>query len=278
MIKKRMILFFAIAALLLTGIFIVTPGKAGADNAKARVLIITSDTILSGMVEALLPEHKYRVAAILPPGQCPGHYDVKISDIEKMQKADLVISRRGLPFMDKTDTGASARLVIDADQRNWMAPQSYIFGLNRLAAELTMRFPEESIEIARRKEALIHRISDEMQNLTERIGKANLNGRAVLASAMQKEPLEWMGLRIAGDYGRPESISARDLTKLLKVGKEQNIIAVIDSLQSGPDTGKSIAHALRRPHIILNNFPTERGYLSTLKDNVDAVLTALERK
>jgi len=275
--RKTKISFFTVAGLLLFGLCVAYPGAAGADNAKTR-LIITSDTILSGMVEALLPEQKYRVAAILPPGQCPGHYDVKISDIEKMQKADLLISLRGLPFMSKIDAGESARLVIDTEQRNFMAPQSYIFGLSRVATELMSRFPADRVEIARRKEAAIRRISDEAQNLKERIGKANVHGQAILSSSMQREPLEWMGFRIAADYGRPESMSAKDLARLLKVGKEWNVVAVVDNLQSGPDAGKSIAQSLRCPHIVLNNFPTDRGYLSTLKDNVDAVLAALDRK
>ena len=90
--------------------------------------------------------------------------------------------------------------------------------------------------------------------------------------------MEWMGLRVAGVYGRPESLSAKDVVRLLKIGKVQQISAVIDNLQSGPDAGKSIAETLGKPHVVLNNFPSERGYLATLQDNVHMVLAALERR
>lgn len=263
---------------LLAGIFHMETGCAFADNAKARCLIVTSDTILSGMAEALLPADHYRVEAILPPGQCPGHYDVKLSDIEKIQKADLVITVRGMSFMEKTDPGGRSRLVVDNDARNWMAPDSYIFGLKRLAGELVRRFPEDRNEIEMRQDATIRLIREEAHKLRQQARRAGVADQAVLASSLQKEPLEWMGFRVVGVYGRPEAMSAKAVMRLLKIGRDRHIVAVVDNLQSGPEAGKGIAETLGKPHIILNNFPTRRGYLATLKENVLAVLTALERK
>jgi zinc transport system substrate-binding protein len=53
---------------------------------------------------------------------------------------------------------------------------------------------------------------------------------------------------------------------------------VVDNLQSGPDAGKGIAETLRVPHVVLTNFPSEKGYLATLRENVDAILTASKKK
>jgi zinc transport system substrate-binding protein len=95
---------------------------------------------------------------------------------------------------------------------------------------------------------------------------------------MQKEVLQWMGLRVVGEYGRPEAMSAREVVRLSKIGKDQHAIAVVDNLQSGPDAGKGIAEALGVPHVVLTNFPSEKGYLATLEGNVDAVVAAVMRK
>ncbi|HQL01013.1 MAG TPA: zinc ABC transporter substrate-binding protein [Smithellaceae bacterium] len=249
-------------------------GHAGA--VETRTLVVTSDTILSGMAGALLPPDRYRIEAILPPGQCPGHYDVKLSDIEKMQKAALVISFRSLPFMEKAKTDTPRRLKIDNGGRNWMAPDSYIFGLDRLAQELIGVFPDERKEIEIRKEATVRHVREEARMLKDMALTAGISGSAVLSSSMQKEPLEWMGFRVVGVYGRPEALSVREVSRLLRLGKEKRIVAVVDNLQSGPDAGKSIAETLGKPHIVLNNFPSESGYLTTLRKNVEAVLKALE--
>lgn len=235
--------------------------------------VVASDTILSGMAASLLPPHRYCVEAILPPGQCPGHYDVKLSDIAKMRRAALTVSFRGMPFMDKAGAGGGAGLVVDAGGRNWMAPDSYAYGLEVLAAGLSRYFPSEKREIMKRKRERIRGLKAVARSLAGKIKASGLSGKAVIASSMQKEPLEWMGFRVVGEYGRPESMSAGDVVRLTGIGKRQRVILVVDNLQSGPDAGKGIAEALRAPHVALTNFPSEKGYLDTLGRNVDAVIT-----
>jgi zinc transport system substrate-binding protein len=95
---------------------------------------------------------------------------------------------------------------------------------------------------------------------------------------MLKEPLEWMGFRIEGEYGRPESISAKEIAALTRMGREKRVAMIVDNLQSGPETGRGIAEALGAPHVVLSNFPSEKGYTATLNDSVDAVLTAVNAK
>jgi zinc transport system substrate-binding protein len=230
------------------------------------------------MIASLLPPNRYSVEAILPPGQCPGHYDVKLSDIEKMKKANLIVSFRGMPFMDKTGLGDGAQLLVDAGGRNWMAPDSYTYGLGILATELSKRFPEDKDEILRRKEEMVRKVKAGANSLTEKIKRKGLFGKPIIASSMQKEPLEWMGFRIVGEYGRPEAMSTREVVRLSKIGRDQHAILVVDNLQSGPDAGKGIAETLGVPHVVLTNFPSEKGYLATFRENVNAVLEASKRK
>lgn len=236
--------------------------------------IITSDTILSGMVAALLPSDRYSVDAILPSAQCPGHYDVKLSDVEKMKKADLTVLFKGMAYMDKSGQNEKMRILVEAQGRNWMAPDSYIYGLTILAGDLLERFPEDREEILKHKEAAIREVRAEADLLTAEIKQAGIFGKPIIASSMQKEPLEWMGFRVIGEYGRPESLSAREIVSLVKLGKEQKAVAIVDNLQSGPDSGKGIAETLKVPHVVLTNFPSEKGYIATLRENVSAVLSA----
>ncbi|MBU4581555.1 MAG: zinc ABC transporter substrate-binding protein [Proteobacteria bacterium] len=271
-------LFLAIVAIALLGVSTAYSSTPQEGNAKIVRGIVTSDTILSGMIASLLPPHRYSIEAILPPGQCPGHYDVKLADIEKTQKADLTVSFRGMPFMDKAGLGGRAQLLVDAGDRNWMAPDSYIYGLGVIADGLSRHFPEDKAEIIRRKEEAIHRVNAGANSLIEKIRRLGIFGKAIIASSMQKEPLEWMGFRVVGEYGRPEAMSAREVVRLSKIGREQQATAVVDNLQSGPDTGKGIAETLGVPHVVLTNFPSEKGYLATLGENVEAVAAAVMRK
>jgi zinc transport system substrate-binding protein len=271
-------LFFPVLAMALICLFAGCSDKSKEEKPGIKRIIVTSDTILSGIITSLLPSESYFIEAILPPGQCPGHYDVKLSDIEKMKKADLIVSFRGMSFMNKTGAESRAQLVVDAEKRNWMAPDSYLYGLNLLAHGLSKHFPEDKDRIMSRKNDAIREVRAGVNLLIQKIKEAGLFGKAVIASSMQKEPLEWMGFRVVGEYGRPEAMSAREVVRLSKIGRENHIKIVVDNLQSGPDVGRGIAEMLRVPHVVLTNFPSEKGYLATLGDNVNAVIKAVVRK
>jgi zinc transport system substrate-binding protein len=270
--------FFAIVALAMICLSAGCSNTSKNGSAKTVRSIVASDTILSGMIALLMPPHCYSIEAILPSEQCPGHYDVKLSDIEKIKKAGLIVSFRGMSFVNKTGTDSGAQLVVDPEGRNWMAPDSYLHGLSLLADGLSEHFPEDKDKIISRKKDAIREVRADANSLIQRIKKAGLFGRPVIASSMQKEPLEWMGFRVVGEYGRPEAMSAREVVRLSKIGRKNHVVVVVDNLQSGPDTGRGIAETIGVPHVVLTNFPSEKGYLVTLKENVNTVLTATTLK
>ena len=265
----------AILVLMLTAFISAGCGGNTPDKqAEGKKSIVTSDTILSGMCESLLPAESFTAAAILPPGQCPGHYDVKLSDLARVKKADLVISFVNMPFMQDVERDADREIRIDTQGRNWMAPPFYVEGLKILADRLSGRFPEHAGRIAERRDRAIREVAEKDRALGEKIRRAGIAPAGVIASSMLRGPLEWMGCRIAGEYGRPESISAREIASLIRIGRESGAALIVDNLQSGPEAGKGIAEALKVPHVVIANFPSENGYLATLEENVDAVLAA----
>jgi hypothetical protein len=146
-------LYFAIMAISLLGVSAGYSNTSPQGNTKTVRAVVASDTILSGMIASLLPPNRYSIEAILPPGHCPGHYDVKLSDIERVKKADLIVSFRGMPFMAKAGPGNKEHLLVDAGGRNWMAPDSYI-----LAEELSKRYPDDKDEIMMRNEDTIRKV------------------------------------------------------------------------------------------------------------------------
>lgn len=246
-------------------------------NAFQRI-VMTSDTILSGMAISLLPKGRYSVEAILPPGQCPGHYDVKISDIERLKKAYLIVSFSGMSFMDKAGVSDKRHISIDTGGRNWMCPDAYIHGLDVLAAKLSEYFPEDANAIMSRKKEAIARIKEYTGEISQSIKKSGISGIPVIASSMQKEPLQWMGVRVVAEYGRLEAISAREIVRLVETGRKERVKIVVDNLQSGPDTGRGIAETIGASHVVLTNFPSEKGYLDTLWENVETIINAAMKK
>jgi len=243
-----------------------------------KAIIVTSDTLLSGMIGTLLPPDKSVVSALMPPNQCPGHYDIKLSDIRKVKSADLVVAFRDMPFMNEAEIDPGKLLLLDTEGRNWMAPDAYHIGLRLLAEELSRRFPEDSQHIERMRDKATGEIARQAELLHEKLDRAGMAAQPVIAASMQKQSLEWMGFLVAGEYGRPESMSAREIVRLSRIGRDKRVLMVVDNLQSGPEAGKGIAEELGVPHVILSNFPLEKGYVATLNENIDAVLAAARKK
>ncbi|HOX28780.1 MAG TPA: zinc ABC transporter substrate-binding protein [bacterium] len=254
------------------------PRRGRAQETPAKRVIVTSDTILAGIISSLLPEERFTVSAIMPPNQCPGHFDVKLSDIEKMRKADLAAYFSGMPFMEKARGKPGASISFESGSRNWMVPEVYAEGVRLVASKLSAKFPEERAGVLTKEKKVLREVEKTAERLKKELAAAGVPGAPVLASSMQKEPLEWMGLRVVGEYGRPESLSAKDVVGLIKKGRQAGAAMVVDNMQSGPDMGESLAEALGAPHVVLTNFPSEKGYLFSLKENVRAVIDAHGKK
>jgi zinc transport system substrate-binding protein len=230
------------------------------------------------MSESLLPREVFEVAVILPPGQCPGHYDLKLSDIARVKNADLVVSFSGMPFMRGAKIDETRHFPIDTAGRNWMVPDAYITGLEMLADKFSKLYPESAPLIMERKEQVVREVSEKIASLDASIKNANTGRKTVIASSMIREQLEWMGFRVAGEYNRPESISAKEIANLIRIGRAEDAVLIADNLQSGPDAGKGISEALGAAHVTLANFPLEQGYIVTLHDNVHAALSAAQAR
>ncbi len=56
----------------------------------AGLKVVTSTSLLASAVERVAGD-KVDVVNIIPPAQCPGHFDVKPGDIQKLADADLFL-------------------------------------------------------------------------------------------------------------------------------------------------------------------------------------------
>jgi len=56
----------------------------------AQLKVVTSTSLIAQIVERVGGD-LVSVVNIIPPAQCPGHFDVKPSDIQKLADADLFL-------------------------------------------------------------------------------------------------------------------------------------------------------------------------------------------
>jgi zinc transport system substrate-binding protein len=109
----------------------------------------------------------------------------------------------------------------------------------------------------------------------------NLKGTPCICNKHIKEMLEYLGLKVVATYGRKEELTPIEIKNLIKIGKEEGVLFIIDNLQAGLDTGKIIADELKISHLTISNFPNGFPKTPTLREtlleNVKRIVETYEK-
>jgi len=259
-----------------TAIALAALSVSCAPNSTHRPRIVASTTLISTIVEAVAPG-RFAVTTIAPAGLCPGHFDLKPSDITAANYAKLVLNHgweAWYPALEKAIVPPGPRRVTLATKGNWMIPDLHKQAATEIAALLA------EMDTAR---ADTYRLAaDRYRAVVDSAAvaaRALLTGRelpAVIAAEQQAPFLRWLGFRVVATYGRAEDFTAQELTRLARVAIDSGVKLVVDNLQSGPDTGRPLAAGLQAKHVTLSNFPLHGSYRQALLDNATTLAQAIE--
>jgi len=257
--KKLSVLISLVTVLCL--LIIPFSGCSTSDTAKLKV--VTSISLISQIVERVGGD-LVDVVNIIPPAQCPGHFDVKPGDIQKLADADLFLlggwqgemfSQELIDSANNPDLTVISLDIPSNPQSNWMVPSVQQEATDGVAAALSQLDAENSSAYqtsATKYKDIIEAKAAEIQSRLTRENLANVN---VICSSMQAAFLKWAGLNIVTTYGRPDSLTPQVVKELVDKGREENVSLIIDNMQSGQDAGAGLAEELGCTRIILSNFP-----------------------
>lgn len=241
-----------------------------------RIPVVASTTLISSIIHAVGGD-RFAVTTIAPAGLCPGHFDLKPSDVTAANNARLILNHgweAWCPALKKAIIPPGPRQVTLATQGNWMIPDLQ----KRAAAEIAALLQELDPARADTYRLAAARYMADVDSAAA-AARALLVGKALPATiaADQQAPfVASLGFRVVATYGRPEDFTAQEMTRLARVAIDSGVKLVVDNLQSGPDAGKPLAEALKVKHVTLTNFPLQGSYRQSLLDNVAALARAIE--
>lgn len=241
-----------------------------------RIPVVASTTLISAIVQAVGGD-RFTVTTIAPAGLCPGHFDLKPSDVTAANYAKLVLNHgweAWYPSLAKAIVPPGPRRVTLTTQGNWMIPDLQ----KRAAAEITALLMELDSARADTYRLAAGRYQADVDSASE-AARALLDGEvlpAVIAADQQAPFVAWLGFHVVATYGRAEDFTAQEMTRLARVAIDSGVKLIVDNLQSGPDAGKSLAEALKVKHVTLTNFPLEGSYSQALLANADALASAIK--
>ena len=264
------------AGKLMVRLLLIVVSFLGCARPSGRIRIVASTTLISTIVQTIGGD-RFAVTTIAPAGLCPGHFDLKPSDVTAANNARLILNHgweAWYPSLEKALIPPGPRKVTLATKGNWMIPELQ----KKAAAEVAGLLIE--LDTARadtyRLAATNYQTDVDSAAAAARALLAGKELPAVIAAEQQSPFLAWLGFRVVATYGRAEDFTAQELTRLARVASDSGVKLVVDNLQSGPDTGEPLAQGLGAKHVTLTNFPLQGSYRQSLLDNVTALARAIE--
>jgi len=251
----------------------------------SRLKVVASTSQLASIVQRV-GGSKLQVVNIIPPAQCPGHFDLKPGDIQKLADADLFLMHgwQGEKFSQGLIASANnpklTVSIIDI-KGNWMNPPLQLKAVDEIATILSKADEKNSSAYQNSAEKYKQSIAVKEAEIKGKLAKANLTGINILSSEQQVGFLQWAGLNIIATYGETDTLTPKVVKELVDKGRETKVTLIIDNLQSGQDVGAGIAAELGCKRIILSNFPggfdNTETWEKAIDRNVELMLKAVAR-
>jgi len=237
---------------------------SGCETAETSQLkVVTSTSLITQIVERVGGD-MVEVVNIIPPAQCPGHFDVKPGDIQELADADLFLMHGWQGETFSQDLIASANnpdlTVVNinvkvGENTNWMAPPVQLAAVDMITAALSEVDIKNSAAYQQSTAELKAQIEAKEAEIEARLAEEDISGINVMCADMLEGFVQWTGINIVATYGRPDSLTPQVVQELVDTGREEKVTLIIDNLQSGQDAGAGLAEELGCARIILTNFP-----------------------
>jgi zinc transport system substrate-binding protein len=266
----------------------------------SKLKVVTSTSMMAQMVERVGGD-MVEVVNIVPPAQCPGHFDIKPSDIQKLADADLFLLHgwQGETFAQELIASANnpdLTVITIAVKGKLMTPPAQLGVTETLTSDYWMT-PPVQLEAAEMVTAALCQVDTENSDGYQESAaefKANIKtkGTEIKAKLARAKPssinvmcsdqllgfIQWIGLNIVASYGRPDSLTLQVIKELMDKGREAKVTLIIDNLQSGQNAGAGIAEELGCKRIILSNFPGGFDNTETWEKAIDRNIELLLEK
>jgi len=256
-----------------------------AQRAQPSADIMTGSSFITNIIQDVA-DGKLEPRTFIPPGVCPGHYDVKPSDIEALanSKAFFVHNYQqnyeNITGLIEAVENPDLIITVINITGNWMTPPVQVEAVDKIAQALGEIDPDNAAyyqeKAADREQAILTYGDDVKTELQE----AGVEGVKVICAEMQAGFVSWAGFNITATFGRPEDLSPAQIADLIDNAQESGVTLMIDNLQSSSTTlGASMEQDIEAIPVTISNFPggleNTETWEKAIDKNVDLLLEAL---
>lgn len=226
---------------------------------------------------------KIAVATLVPPGSCPGHFDLKVNDLKTIENSGILFAHGFEEYLKDMTSAVKIpgfKPVIVEIKGSWLVPDNQKKAYLKISSILSEKFPQYRDFFEQNREKAEKEINKTDKEIKKTALERKLKGTPAICNSHIREVLEYIGFKVVANYGRKEELTPAEIRNLIKLCIEKKVRIVIDNLQAGPDTGRVIADELRIPHTAISNFPDvlpgTPNLRETLFENTKRLITVYE--
>jgi len=244
---------------------------------KVKVIVTTS------LIESIVKEiggDNFDVTVMVPPGGCPGHFDVKPEDVKAVASASVFLKHGWETWAENLiESANNPNLKVETIviKGNWMVPSFQIEAVDKIVAVLSGIDEANSNVYEKRVAAYKEKVGNIAAGAKKKCDEAGFSKINVICAQMQEGFVKWLGFNVVATYGRPDELTPEVIKELVDTCNEHDVKLVIDNLQSGPTAGLQVAEEVGANHVTLSNFPGAvegaNDYDGNLNHNLDEVLS-----
>lgn len=244
------------------------------DAAAIPTRIGVSTTMLEAAIKEWAPINSdVEIMTLIPAGSCPGYFDIRARDLDRLKGIGLFIRHDYQDFLDGRLRGLSKgkiRIFTTKSPESYLIPGRFAALVKETASLASEVYPVNKEKWMGSADRSQDRLLKLHQTILKRVSR--MKGIPVVASEMQKDFCEYLGLKVVGTVARPEDVTPQEYRKLL--GLKAKI--VIGNLQEGDQAAKSLAEKKGIPAVIFSNFPGVDGYGKTYDELIENNIQKLE--
>lgn len=242
--------------------------------------VATTTSYLEAAVRDLMPEG-VRVVRLAEPGTCPGHFDIRASQVAEIRRCRVLFRFDFQQALDAKLVGdkiSAPRIVAIRIPGGMGEPDSYRSACHQVAEALIRSGLLSRDQATAHRHSIDARLDALSREVRRRIAEAGLVGMPVVASRHQQAFCAWLGFRVVATFGAADTAGVQEIERALAAGRASGVKLVVANRPEGRRAADALAGGLGAYVVVLENFPSMQGsgpaFDAMVRANVHALLEA----
>jgi len=265
------------ATLLLCLFALIAPTGCRSKQNAPPVAVAVANTYLGCVAKELLGED-YQPIVLAGPGMCPGHYDIRPSQISRLRGCRVLLRFDFQSSLDRKLANLSdggLKIASIEISGGLCEPASYQAACKQAAEAFVAVGLMGQPEANRRLEKISARLAALGLEAKKQIEQSGLAGVVGLSSPHQAAFCKWLGLEVAATFSSSDQAGVGEIENAIRAGRTSAVRFVIANLPEGKKAADALASRLDATVIVFGNFPDPNTGQGNFDDLVNANVRAL---